>query len=119
MNSKRLLKEDLDRDCEDLAVYLLGKCLVRKLDNATILKGRIVETEAYLGGNDKASHSYNNRRSAANEPMYMEAGTCYVYMTYGMFFCMNISSKEPGAAVLIRALEPLYGMNTMEKLRGD
>nr|CAH7716076.1 unnamed protein product [Callosobruchus chinensis] len=118
MNSKRLLKEDLDRDCEDLAVYLLGKCLVRKLDNATILKGRIVETEAYLGGNDKASHSYNNRRSAANEPMYMEAGTCYVYMTYGMFFCMNISSKEPGAAVLIRALEPLYGMNTMEKLRG-
>ncbi|VEN33459.1 unnamed protein product [Callosobruchus maculatus] len=117
MNSNRLLKEDLDKECEDLAVYLLGKCLVRKLEDGTILKGRIVETEAYLGGNDKASHSYNNRRSAANEPMYMEAGTCYVYMTYGMFFCMNISSKEPGAAVLIRALEPLCGINTMEKLR--
>ncbi|CAH1987048.1 unnamed protein product [Acanthoscelides obtectus] len=117
MNSKRLLKEDLDRDCKELAVYLLGKVLVRKLEDDTVLQGRIVETESYLGTEDKASHSYNNRRSAANEPMYMEVGTCYVYMTYGMFFCMNISSREPGAAVLIRALEPLSGIDTMEKLR--
>lgn len=57
------------------------------------------------------------RRSAANEPMYLPAGTCYVYMTYGMYHCLNISSKEIGAAVLIRALEPLLGIEIMEKRR--
>lgn len=49
--------------------------------------------------------------------MYLPAGTCYVYMTYGMYHCLNISSKEPGAAVLLRALEPLNGMEVMEKRR--
>lgn len=58
------------------------------------------------------------RRSAANEPMYMPPGTCYVYMTYGMYHCFNISSEEPGAAVLIRALEPISGIDSMERLRG-
>lgn len=60
LNSRRLLKEDLDKLCEDLAIFLLGKILVRKLDKKC-LKGRIVETEAYLGGDDRASHSYNGR----------------------------------------------------------
>lgn len=60
-NSKRLLKEDLDKPCKELAIYLLGKILVRKLEDDTILKGRIVETESYLGGEDKGSHSYNGR----------------------------------------------------------
>lgn len=50
--------------------------------------------------------------------MYMPAGTCYVYMTYGMYYCLNISSEEPGAAVLIRALEPLMGITFMEEKRG-
>lgn len=59
-----------------------------------------------------------SRRSVANEPMYMPAGTCYVYLTYGMYHCFNISSKEPGGAVLIRAIEPLMGMETMEERRG-
>ncbi|CAH1099993.1 unnamed protein product [Psylliodes chrysocephalus] len=117
INYRRLLKEDLDKPCQDLALYLLGKVLVRKLDHNTILKGRIVETECYLGGEDKASHSFNGRRTEANEPMYMPIGTCYVYMTYGMYYCFNISSKEPGAAVLLRALEPLEGMEVMEKFR--
>lgn len=61
VNSRRLLKEDLDKSCEDLATYLLGKILVRKLEDQTIVKGRIVETEAYLGGDDRASHSFNGR----------------------------------------------------------
>ncbi|KAJ8970213.1 hypothetical protein NQ314_001360 [Rhamnusium bicolor] len=117
MNYKRLLKEDLDKPSKELSLYLLGKILVRKLKDETILKGRIVETESYLGGEDKGSNTFNGRRTAANEPMYMPAGTCFVYMTYGMYYCFNISSKEPGAAVLIRALEPIYGLEIMEKFR--
>lgn len=61
-NSRRLLKEDIDKPCEDLAMYLLGKILVRQIDTQTILKGKIVETEAYLGGDDKGSHSFNGRQ---------------------------------------------------------
>ncbi|XP_018569225.1 probable DNA-3-methyladenine glycosylase [Anoplophora glabripennis] len=116
-NCRRLLKEDLDKPCKELAMYLLGKILVRKLEDDKILKGRIVETESYLGGEDKGSHSYSGRRTQANEPMYMPAGTAYVYMTYGMYHCFNISSKEPGAAVLLRALEPISGIETMQKFR--
>lgn len=59
--SRRLLKEDYNKPCQELAVYLLGKILVRKLKSGEILKGKIVETECYLGGNDKASHSYNGK----------------------------------------------------------
>ena len=81
--------------------------------NGCVCKGRIVETEAYLGGDDKASHSYNGRRTERNEAMYMEPGTCYVYSIYGMYCCINVSSRGDGAAVLIRALEPLEGMADM------
>ncbi|CAH1281818.1 unnamed protein product [Diabrotica balteata] len=119
LSHTRLLKEDLDKSCKELALYLLGKILVRKLEDNIILKGRIVETESYLGGEDKASHSYNGRRTKANEPMYMPPGTCYVYMTYGMYHCFNVSSREPGAAVLLRALQPLAGFDVMEKHRAQ
>ncbi|KAG5887409.1 hypothetical protein JTB14_024608 [Gonioctena quinquepunctata] len=117
MNCTRLLMEDLHLPCKKQALYLLGKVLVRKLEDGTILKGKIVETECYLGGEDKASHSFNGRRTMANEPMYMPAGTIYVYMTYGMYYCLNISSVEPGAAVLLRALDPLQGEDTMRTFR--
>ncbi|XP_018569218.1 probable DNA-3-methyladenine glycosylase [Anoplophora glabripennis] len=119
LNIRRLLKEDIDKPSKELSIYLLGKILVRKLEGDTILKGRIVETESYLGGEDKASNTYNGRRTAANEPMYMPAGTTFVYMTYGMYHCINISSKEPGAAVLLRALEPLSGIEAMQKFRAQ
>ncbi|CAG9857748.1 unnamed protein product [Phyllotreta striolata] len=118
-NARRLNKEDLDLPCQELAIYLLGKVLVRKLEDDTILKGRIVETESYLGGEDKASHSFNGRRTSSNEPMYMPVGTCYVYFTYGMYHCFNISSRESGAAVLLRALEPFQGVEIMEKFRSN
>ncbi|XP_030766092.1 probable DNA-3-methyladenine glycosylase [Sitophilus oryzae] len=114
---KRLLKPDFDRNCMDMALYLLGKVLVRKLDTGDVLKGRIVETECYLGNEDKASKSYNGRRTPANEPMYMPPGTCYVYQTYGMYHCFNVSSQEPGSAVLLRALEPIIGMDIMRDFR--
>lgn len=81
-------------------VYIiLGKVLVRRLENGTILKGRIVETEGYLGAVDKASHSYQNKVTPRNVPMYMSPGTIYVYMTYGMYYCFNISSQ--GELVII------------------
>lgn len=80
-------------------------------------KGRIVETEAYLGPMDKAAHSYNRKRTPKNEAMYMPPGTCYVYSIYGIHNCVNVSSDGEGAAVLIRALEPLEGIEEMKKRR--
>ncbi|KAJ8925041.1 hypothetical protein NQ315_001212 [Exocentrus adspersus] len=65
LNIRRLLKEELNKPCVELSKYLLGKILVRKLEDDTILKGRIVETESYLGGEDKASNTYNGRQVAA------------------------------------------------------
>lgn len=82
-----------------------------------MLRGRIVETEAYLGGEDRASHSYNGRRTGKNEAMYMKPGTSYVYTIYGIHCCMNISSVGEGAAVLLRALEPVEGEEVMRGKR--
>jgi hypothetical protein len=82
-----------DVPCEDLAKGLLGKILVRRLNDGTVLKGRIVETECYLGGEDRASHSYKGRITERSKPMYMKPGTTYVYITYGMYHCFNISSQ--------------------------
>jgi hypothetical protein len=82
-----------DVPCEDLAKGLLGKILVRRLGDGTVLKGRIVETECYLGAEDKASHSYKGRITERSKPMYMKPGTTYVYITYGMYHCFNISSQ--------------------------
>lgn len=78
--------------CVTLAHNLLGKVLTRILDNGKRLSGRIVETESYLGGDDKASHSYQGRKTHRNSSMFMKPGTAYVYMTYGMHYCFNISS---------------------------
>ncbi|XP_076293458.1 putative 3-methyladenine DNA glycosylase isoform X2 [Lasioglossum baleicum] len=106
-----------DSPCEELAQNLLGKVLVRCLENGTVLKGRIVETEGYLGVIDKASHTYQKKVTPRNMPMYMPPGTIYVYMTYGMYHCFNISSQGEGCAVLIRAVEPLEGIECMASQR--
>ena len=79
--------------CEELSKKLLGKVLVRHLADGNVLRGRIVETEAYLGGGDMASHSCQGKRTERNTPMFMKAGTSYVYLTYGMYNCINISSQ--------------------------
>ncbi|KAK7086531.1 hypothetical protein SK128_001238 [Halocaridina rubra] len=83
------------------------------------VSGRIVETESYLGSTDMASHSYNGKRTPRNEPMYMEPGTVYVYKIYGMYHCLNISSKEEGSCVLIRSLEPVDGVEYMMDARQE
>lgn len=82
-----------------------------------ITRGRIVETEAYLGGDDRAAHSYNNKKTERNCAMFMQPGTAYVYSVYGMHCCFNVSSRGEGAAVLIRALEPLGGTEVMREKR--
>lgn len=117
----RLKGEFFNEDCLTLSKNLLGKYLIRKLtktldqnSNTEYLIGRIVEVEAYLGGDDKASHTYNNKLTDRLKAMYMKAGTAYVYNIYGCYCCLNISSKEPGAGVLIRALEPIYGIDIMK-----
>lgn len=96
---------------------LLGKYLVRQYKGTT-LAGRIVEAEAYRGEHDPASHAYRGR-TKRNDVMFREGGHLYVYFTYGMHFCANVvTGKEgTGEAVLIRAIEPLEGIDVMMKNR--
>lgn len=106
-------------DSVTLAQSLIGAVIVRMLEDGTRLSGRIVETEAYFGMVDAASHAYRGRRSQRNESMYGPPGLLYVYFTYGMHYCANIvcGEKDQPLAVLIRALEPLEGLETMRANR--
>ena len=96
-----------------VAKELLGKVLIKK-DGNLIFAGRIVEVEAYDGNIDKASHSFNGK-TKRNEVMFNEGGYFYVYFTYGAHFCCNVvtGKQNHGAAVLIRGIEPLQGINQM------
>lgn len=89
-----LTREFYDKPSLELSKDLLGKVLVRKLPNGEIIKGTIVETEAYPGTNvDEASSSYKGKITEKNKAMFMDPGTAYVYMTYGMYHCINISAQ--------------------------
>jgi DNA-3-methyladenine glycosylase len=79
-----------------------------------------VEVEAYLGADDPASHAFHYRRHAQNESLYLEPGTWYVYRSYGVHWCANLVAGPPGqgAAVLLRAIEPVEGLETMKRRRG-
>jgi DNA-3-methyladenine glycosylase len=99
-----------------LARFLLGKLLVRDLDGAFAL-GRIVETEAYLDG-DPACHAFRGM-TPRNRSLFKEAGHAYVYLCYGTSYLLNVSSERrgTGAGVLLRALEPVAGIDHMRRAR--
>ena len=103
------------RDAETVARELLGRYLVRRLNDGTRLIVRLVETEAYLGAPDRASHAWNGRRTPRNEALYRPGGYFYVYFTYGMHYCANVVTGDDtnGEAVLLRAAEPVEGVETM------
>ncbi|HQV70449.1 MAG TPA: DNA-3-methyladenine glycosylase [Thermoflexales bacterium] len=105
------------RDARLVARDLLGMSLVRVLPDGSVLSGRVVETEAYRE-NDAASHSFR-RRTTRNMPMFGKPGLAYVYFTYGMHFCFDVTAEpeDHGAGVLIRALEPLEGVDVMRANR--
>lgn len=93
------------RDTEVVARDLLGCRLTRRLPDGSTRSVILVETEAYLGVNDRAAHTWNGRRTARVEPMWGEGGHAYVYFVYGMHFCMNVVTGRAGVpqAVLLRA----------------
>lgn len=113
---KRLGPEFFTLSAEKLAPQLLGKVLVRVWENEC-LAGMICETEAYTE-DDPASHTFRGM-TPRNRSMFAVPGTMYVYQSYGIHWCLNIKSgtQGRGEGVLIRALQPLYGVETMRKLR--
>jgi DNA-3-methyladenine glycosylase len=113
------------RPADVVAPELLGRLLVRRL-GGELLVLRLVETEAYLGAPDRASHAAGGRRTPRNESLYLPGGHAYVYFIYGMHWCLNAvcgeadlaASERKGGAVLLRAGEPVAGAAAMAALRG-
>ena len=116
LSSLQMLQEDFykRKDVVKIAKDLLGKIIVTNFDEQ-LTAARITETEAYNGIVDKASHAYNNRRTKRTEIMYAEGGAAYVYLCYGIHHLFNVVTniKDTPHAVLIRAAEPLFGVETM------
>jgi len=113
-----LLRKFYMNDTKQVAKDLLGKMLVRKIGNR-VLAGVIIETEAYKGKNDSASHS-SRKKTERNKVMFGEVGHSYVYFTYGMHYCFNVVAKKEedvSGAILIRAILPKQGIKHMIKNR--
>jgi DNA-3-methyladenine glycosylase len=102
----------------EISQALLGKFLVTKIDSC-VTAGMIVEVEAYHGAEDRASHAYNFRYTARTQTMYLAGGVAYVYLCYGLHHLFNVVKAPQGIphAVLIRAIEPVEGVNYMLKRR--
>lgn len=117
--TRKLPRAFFHHDTVEVARALLGCVLWRRLEHGELLSARIVETEAYLGANDMASHARRGLRSPRNESMYAEGGTAYVYFTYGMHWCLNVVTQEAdiAEAILLRAAEPLRGIEAMRERR--
>ena len=106
------------QDAITVARNLLGKYLVREYDDKKIIT-KIVETEAYMGIEDKAAHVFGDRRTERTEPLYQDGGHIYVYLIYGMYNCLNISANIEGIpeCVLIRAVEPISEIDEISRNR--
>ncbi len=116
----KLPRSFFEQPCTAVARELIGCVLVRVLPNGVRLAGLLVEAEAYLGdGSDPGSHSHRGC-TERNRSMFGPAGQLYAYRSYGIHTCVNLVCGEPGvgAAVLLRAVEPLDGMAQMQRLRG-
>jgi DNA-3-methyladenine glycosylase len=107
------------RPADVVAPDLLGRLLVRRLGRKLLVL-RLVETEAYLGAPDRASHAAGGRRTPRNESLYLAGGHAYVYFVYGMHWCLNAvcGEADEGGAVLLRGGEPVQGEATMRARRG-
>lgn len=119
MQSKKLKRKFFAQSTLQVAQELLGKYLVLK-QNGTLLSGKIVETEAYIGKDDPASHAFG-RITPRNRIMYGPPGYAYIYFIYGNHYCLNFVTEKEGfpAAVLIRALEPSGGIEKMSENRNS
>lgn len=117
MSCRRLERDELPVDTVALARFLIGKVVVRRTPNS-FMSGRIVETEAYVVG-DAAGHAFRGA-TPRTRSLFLEPGHAYLYLNYGVSWMLNVSSEAAGigAGVLIRALEPLEGVEIMEQNRG-
>ena len=113
-DGKTLGNNFFERDTVEVAKNLLGKKIIRNI-SGNFFCAKIVETEAYLGLEDRACHSYGGNITKRNEILYKEAGTIYVYLIYGMYNLLNIVTKNENdpEAVLIRAVEPIENIDAM------
>jgi DNA-3-methyladenine glycosylase len=112
---RKLTRDFYERETLEVARDLLGKYLVHNTaDGRTV--GKIVEVEAYVGVNDAACHAYNGKYTNRTKVMFGRGGHAYVYLIYGVYYCMNIVTNQEThpEAVLIRALEPIEGLNIMK-----
>ncbi len=113
-----LPREFFSRDPVTVGRELLGKLLIRR-EGRTLMAGRIVEDEAYLGVEDPAAHAYSGR-TPRNSVLFGPPGHAYVYFIYGNHYCLNVSCMAEGDAgcVLLRAMEPVFGREAMAQARG-
>jgi DNA-3-methyladenine glycosylase len=119
MQNEKLERAFFARDGLLVARELLGTYLVRSSGEGTVA-GRVVETEAYIGPHDAAAHSYGGKMTKRNAVMFGPGGYAYIYQIYGMYYCLNVVTGKDGSpeAVLIRAAEPVEGIEIMARRRG-
>jgi len=116
---EKIVNRDYFRiSANDLAIKLLGNYLCREI-SGKLIKTKIVETEAYMGEFDKASHASTKNKTERNSILYMDGGHVYIYLIYGKYYCFNIvaNRKRKPESVFIRAVEPVEGIETIKKNR--
>ena len=115
---RKLTADFYRKDAVTLARELLGK-VICTVNDGVLTSGIISETEAYMGAVDRASHAFGGRRTARTEIIYSQGGCAYVYLIYGMYYCMNVVANEKNVpeAVLIRAVIPENGVDVMHNRR--